>query len=144
MTHSHARCGNGPFIGEDGRVEVAAVFLQSYLQESQHDAQNLRAKSATKRVHVDDAVMEPHGEVASIRAEFDDRCVQLSGGVFGLQNKILHSTASISARFPTAEAAATVPDGEAAVAAVQVEAHDRLQDVLAEKACARNVTQICE
>jgi hypothetical protein len=85
-----------------------------------------------KRVHVDDAVVESNSDEVSIRAELDDGRVQLTGGVLGLQNKIFDFAAGIHARFPAAEAAAAVSDGEAAVAAVQIEAHHRLQDVLAE------------
>lgn len=94
-------------------------------------------------VHVNDAVVEPHSNIAAVRAEFDDRSVKLPGGMLGLKYEILHSTAGIHSRFPATEAAAAVSNGEPVVAAVQIKAHDRLQDVFAEYTCTGRVTGPC-
>ena len=114
-------------------VETARITAETSTCKTKHCEQKMR-------VHVDDAVVESDGDEVSIRAELDDGRVQLAGGVLGFQNKIFDFAAGIHARFPAAEAAAAVSDGEAAVAAVQIEAHYRLQDVLAEYACRDGVT----
>jgi hypothetical protein len=78
--------------------------------------------------------VEPYSKKVAVGAELDHRRVELPGGMLRLNHEIFNFSARISTCLPAAETASSVPYSESAVGAVEIEAHDGLQDVLAEYA----------
>ena len=92
-------------------------------------------------VQVNDVLVISHCQKVAVRTELDDRRVRLSGRVLGLQHQIFDLATGVNSSFPATEAAGPVANGKAVAADVEIDAHDRIEHILAEYTCVINMRQ---